>query len=195
MINEIIPLFMNIAIIAINLVVVIVFCRYEGNWSFTRVKYAFRFFTTLSNVLCAISALCICLFRDAYWAFLLKYVGTVAVTVTMLTVIFFLGPSYGYKKLFSGTDLFLHLVSPVLAIVSFCVFERQSMPLMTAMLGILPVFLYGILYLYHVIYASEEKRWEDFYGFNRGGKWPLAFALMLLGAAVICLVMFAVSKI
>ena len=48
----------------------------------------------------------------------------------------------------------------------------------------LPVLLYGLLYLRRVVF---QQRWEDFYGFNRGGKWPLSFAAMLLGAVLLCL--------
>ena len=57
----------------------------------------FRYFTTLSNVLCAIASLIvvICELCGAlpFWVLLLKYVGTAAVTVTMLTVFLFLGPT------------------------------------------------------------------------------------------------------
>ena len=44
----------------------------------------------------------------------------------------------------------------------------------------LPVVLYGPLYLYKIVYAPPQERWDDFYGFNKGGKWPIAFAAMLL---------------
>jgi hypothetical protein len=46
-----------------------------------------------------------------------------------------------------------------------------------------------------VIYAPEEKRWEDFYGFNRDGKWPVAYALMVAGTAVICVVFYMVLNL
>ena len=60
------------------------------------------------------------------------------------------------------------------------------------LLGTLPVLLYGIYYLYRVVYAPQEKRWEDFYTFNRGGKWPIAFAAMVIAAFVISVVLRAV---
>ena len=76
------------------------FFREDGQWNLGRARRAFRYYTTQSNVLCAISALCMCLFPDTLWAYYLKIIGTAAVTVTMLTVIFFLSHLYGFKVLF-----------------------------------------------------------------------------------------------
>ena len=160
----------------------------------------FRYFTTLSNVLCAIASLVVAVCwlcgELPFWALLLKYAGTAAVTVTMLTVFLFLGPSsHEWKLLLTGAELFLHLICPLLAIVSFLVFEKTAMPVWTIAVGAAPVPLYGVLYLYKVIFAPEEKRWEDFYGFNRGGKWALSFVLMVLGGALIALAFWAVCRI
>ena len=43
-----------------------------------------------------------------------------------------------------------------------------------------------------VVYAPEDERWEDFYGFNKGGKWPLAYAGMVAGTIVICVLFWRV---
>jgi hypothetical protein len=59
----------------------------------------------------------------------------------------------------------------------------------TCMLGLLPVVLYGPWYLYKIRFAPEGKRWEDFYGFNRGGQWPRSFAAMVGGTALLCLLL------
>ena len=52
--------------------------------------------------------------------------------------------------------------------------------------GLLPVLLYGTLYLYKVV---RVERWEDFYSFNKSGKWPLSFGGMVLGAFLTCLLL------
>ena len=75
----------------------------------------------------------------------LKYIGTVAVTITLVTVLVFL--------------------------------------------GIVPMLLYGILYLYMVVIS---KKWEDFYGFNKTGKWPISFVLMTVGSFLISLILWLV---
>ena len=185
---------LNAAIFLLTLVIVVRFFRKDGTWSAQQGKIAFRYFTVQSNVLCAVGALCLLLAPGARWAWTLKYVGTAAVSVTMLTVLLFLGPTIGYGKLLQGADFFLHLVLPLLALVSFCVFERRALSFPTALLGLLPVALYSALYINRVLFAPEGRRWEDFYGFNKGGKWPLSLAAMLAGTLLICLALTAVQN-
>ena len=44
-----------------------------------------------------------------------------------------------------------------------------------APLGLSTVILYGIVYLVMVVALGPlNGGWEDFYGFNRGGYWPIA---------------------
>ena len=194
--------FLNTLIALLTLLIVVSFFRKDGQWVPERGKFALRVFTTLSNILCAAACLLTALAMNAggvpEWIWTLKYIGTAAVTVTMLTVLFFLAPSFGkgaLKVLLSGTDLFLHLVTPLLALVSFCVFERRGMSFCRSLWGMLPVVLYGPLYLYKILFALPEKRWDDFYGFNRGGKWPIAFAAMLAGTFLICLGIMALQNV
>ncbi|HPE52336.1 MAG TPA: hypothetical protein PLS83_12650, partial [Methanothrix soehngenii] len=69
----------------------------------------FRYFTTDSNLLAAAASLLLILlearsllsgqFALPAWALLVKLVGTAAVSVTLLTVLVFLGPSAGYGLL------------------------------------------------------------------------------------------------
>ena len=106
----------NISIFVITGLSFIACFRKEGRWDLQKGLKSLRFFTILSNLFCAVSALLLVL-SSSQWAWLLKYVGTVAVTITQLTVQFFLGPDMGYKQMLSGKDLYLHLCGPLLAIV------------------------------------------------------------------------------
>ena len=194
--------FLNILIALITLIIVVSFFRKEGQWVPERGKFALRFFTTLSNMLCAAACLLTALAINAggipEWIWMLKYIGTAAVTVTMLTVLFFLAPTFGkgaLKVLLSGTDLFMHLITPLLALVSFCVFEKRGMTFCQSLWGMLPVVLYGPVYLYKILFALPEKRWDDFYGFNKQGKWPVAFAGMVLGTFLICMGIMALQNV
>lgn len=194
--------FLNILIALITLIIVVSFFRKEGQWVPERGKFALRFFTTLSNILCAAACLLTALAINAggipEWIWMLKYIGTAAVTVTMLTVLFFLAPTFGkgaLKVLLSGTDLFMHLITPLLALVSFCVFERRGMAFCQSLWGMLPVVLYGPVYLYKILFALPEKRWDDFYGFNKQGKWPVAFAGMVIGTFLICMGIMALQNL
>ena len=176
---------------AINILIFVItaisflFCfRKDGRWDLRAGKKSLRFFTILSNLFCAVSAL-LWVLSSSYGAWLLKYVGTVAVTVTLLTVIFFLGPNMGYKPLFSGKDLYLHLCGPLLAIVSFCFMECQfALSFSLSLLGILPVIIYGFVYLVEVVIL---KNWEDFYGYNKDGKWKISMAAMFAGGFAVCM--------
>ncbi len=186
----------NGMIFAVTLVLVIRFFRENGKWNPGRGKAAFRFFTTLSNVLCAVSALLMCIAPENRLFRMLKYIGTAAVTVTMMTVLLFLAPTMGgLRKLIQGAELFLHLLTPLAALLTFGLWERRGMAFGEALWGMLPVALYGPYYLYRTVFAPEGKRWEDFYGFNRGGKWPASFLAMLAGTLLICLGLMGLQNI
>lgn len=200
----------NIPDVTLNLLIFLVtawfvfgFFRKDGKWAPEKGKIAFRFFTCQSNVLCGAACLLTAATAAAGeipdWIWTLKYAGTAAVTVTMLTVFLFLAPSIGSgwtEKLLTGRahDLFMHLITPVTALVSFCVFEKRGLSFARAMYGMVPVLLYGFLYLYRIRYAPEEKRWEDFYGFSRGGKLALNLAGMVTGTFLVCMILTAVQN-
>ena len=105
---------MRIASIVINAVIfvatfaiVISHFRKDGVWRLSNGLKQFRYFTVLSNILCAISALIMAISQIggnvSRSAFLLKYLGTVSVTLTFLTVLLFLAPSQGgFAQWFSG---------------------------------------------------------------------------------------------
>ena len=184
MLGDIMDNAINILIFVITAISFLFCFRKDGRWDLRAGKKSLRFFTILSNLFCAVSAL-LWVLSSSYWAWLLKYVGTVAVTVTLLTVIFFLGPNMGYKPLFSGKDLYLHLCGPLLAIVSFCFMECQfALSFSLSLLGILPVIIYGFVYLVEVVIL---KNWEDFYGYNKDGKWKINMAAMFAGGFAVCM--------
>ena len=195
MLQRVLSIVINLGIFISTFIIVFRAFREDGKWNCRRGLSAFRYFTCLSNVFCAIAALLMAgsqiAGRVGYPVLLLKYLGTVTVTVTLLTVVLFLAPTSGrgFLFFFEGNSLYMHLIGPLLAIFSFCFLEKGKMSAGLALTGLIPVILYGLLYLNRILYAPEEKRWEDFYGFNRGGKWPVTYAGMVAGTTVICLVL------
>ena len=168
--------------------------RKDGVWSWKNGLYVLRYFTLLSNLFCACACLAavFCLSSGTFprWVWIARYVGTASVTVTLLTVMVFLGPALGYKSHLSGFGFYYHLAGPLLAIVSFCFLERvYVLSFALSLLGMVPVLLYGLVYLYKVVLGPQEKRWEDFYGYNKSGRWPVSFTAMLIGAFLICLLL------
>lgn len=161
----------------------------------------FRYFTIDSNVLCMISAIimmifdCIALKKKGYrtpkWASAFKFVGVVSVTLTFMTVVFFLGPTFpkGYEGLFTGENLYLHLLVPLIAIMSYFVFELDhKISWNYSWIGIIPVAIYAIVYLVMVLFVpSTNGGWIDFYGFNINGLWYYSMPIMLLISYFICI--------
>ena len=98
-------------------------------------KYLMRFFTIQSNLFCAFAALLVLVFRLAgpvpNGVLVFKHIGTVAAAVTLLVVLFYLAPAAeNYFSLFHGTNLFLHMLCPLLAIDAFYFFvtDYRSLP-------------------------------------------------------------------
>ena len=157
----------------------------------------FRFFTIDSNILAALSALPVLYYqiralktgeeRLPEWTMVLKMTGTVAVMLTFLTVVFFLGPTQGYKKMFEGDNAYMHGIGPILMLVSFCWLEKGLIAKQEHyLIGCLPAFLYAIVYMIMVIVVTPEKGgWEDFYGFNRGDMWFITLPVMMLATWLI----------
>ena len=195
---------LNLLIFLITTALMLNVARKDGQWKPEQWKKAFRYFTVQSNVFCAAGCLLTAIFAIAgevpEWVWLLKYTGTAAVTVTMLTVFLFLAPSVGkdwMNVLLTGTagDLFMHLLTPLAALVTFCIFEKRGMTFLQALCGMLPVLLYGVLYIRKTQFAPAEKRWDDFYGFARGGHLFTALAGMVTGTFLICMGLMALHNI
>ena len=58
-----------------------------------------------------------------------------------------------------------------------------------SLLGMLPVILYGLLYAWKVLLCPEDRRWDDFYGYTKGGHWLLSACAMLLGTFLVCVLL------
>ena len=185
----ILDLLTNTFLFVYTIIAVIACFRHEGHWDLSAGLKALRYFTILSNLFCAVASLLLLLVRTqhgpAFVPWLLKYVAVCSVTVTFLTVMVFLGPSFGYKAMLAGRDLFLHLCGPLLALISFCFMEREyELSFFLSLLGILPVIVYGFVYLYEVVII---RQWDDFYGYNKNGKWPVSMAAMFIGGFLVCM--------
>ncbi len=53
-------------------------------------------------------------------------VYAVSVTLTMITACFFLSTIYSFKMMISGNCFFLHLITPLIAILACTVFEADE---------------------------------------------------------------------
>ena len=203
-IKGLISLLCNAAAAALTVMCVVGFFTKGGQGNMEVVGFsAFRYFTVDSNVLAALSAI-----LALPWSFrtmlggnramkhgvlLFKYVGACTTTLTMLTVIFFLGPKYGYGEMFAGNNLYMHLITPVLMLVSLvCAENKGNIAFRETLYGLIPTVIYG------AVYAAETlilENWEDFYGFNAGGKWYIFFPVMLAAAYLICVIIRTLHRV
>lgn len=184
------------SVLAVDMIVmtILLFLK-DGKWDFETGVRRQKYFTALSNEFCAITCVFMIFFPDFYPVRILKFTGVIAVMVTFVTVLVFLGPTLGYRRVMEGRDFVLHVVNPVLAAISFGVFEREKIAFPHCLFGMVPVILYGIVYIYFVMLAPKEKRGEDFYGFNKGNKWYLSMTLMVLGTLILCVGFWAITLI
>lgn len=126
--------------------------------------------------------------------YIIKYAVTVGVTLTMLTVLLYLGPvvEKSYPPLFKGANLYFHLIVPLLAVISFCFFEKAaeiSVPLV--FLGLVHFGLYGVFYTINALSHTENGKVDikyDWYGFliNGVSKAPIAVAINIAATIAIC---------
>ena len=142
-----------------------------------------KYFTVDSNILLGIAALIAAINQRKVLrgeksgvslpTLILKLSGTFGGTLTMLVTIFFLGPTlgrtYGFFSLFEKSNFFLHLVNPVLGIVTFLCFERSSrIAFRHTFTAIIPLVLYAVYYvavtLSHTVNGVAAKGY-DWYGF------------------------------
>ncbi len=184
-----------------------IFGVFSGDGALWRAGFGrFVYFTVDSNVLAALALAVAMPFKirrlksgkmlpTAVTA--LCFTGASAVTVTFLTVVLFLGPLYGYGSMYAGNNLFLHMICPLLAVVSFifdCGGEKRLDPRLTPA-GALPTLIYGAVYFIMVIVVGRENGgWADFYGFNMSGRWYISIVVMLAATYAAALALWALQR-
>lgn len=172
---------------------------------------ALKFFTVQSNLLygfyAGVFAVCELVYGSSDAVpeilYVLKYVFTVGVTLTILTVILYLAPVVegSYPPLFRGANLYFHLLIPVLAIISFSFFERGShISLPQVFLGMIPFSFYLVYYAVNSLSHAENGQVPekyDWYRFLSGGtkKAVIPIVVMIAAVTVICFGLWLINLI
>ena len=173
---------------------------------------AFQFFTFDSNLLLGIVSAIFIVYEIMIIKgktakippvlYLFKFASTVAVSLTMLTVVIFLAPTFegGYFILFANANLFFHLVCPLIAIVAFGLFEKPNeIKFKDCIYGVVPMFLYSIYYVIDVFTHMENGKvapQHDWYGFAQGGTigMILSVVIMFSGTYLISVLLYLLNK-
>ena len=120
-------------------------------------------------------------------------IATSAVALTFIVVIAFLGPGYGYDKMYKNANLFFHLLVPVLAMLNFIFYTKsEKYHFIQTLFTIVPCFLYGLVYF--IVVASQNAYGDikiDFYFFGKDG--PLIGAVNYLAVMSIAYVIALIS--
>jgi len=139
-----------------------------------------KYFTVLSNLMMGLASLIYVIGlltrksprRKARWADIFKCVATASVTLTLRTVLVFLGPLYGYPAMFVGVNFWLHAVIPILAIIDLMFLDTEvRFELGSTFASVVPMILYGLFYLGNILIngRGEWPNTNDWYGFAQWG--------------------------
>ena len=90
----------------------------------------------------------------------IKYIAAASVGLTCATVLFFLGPIYGYPAMFEGFNLPLHLINPVVAILEIIFLSDVKYTRRDNLLVIIPPFMYGLGYIANIL-INGMGQWPD----------------------------------
>lgn len=145
----------------------------------------FKYFTVDSNVFAGIISLIFIFVNIAILKgkikgisktlYILKLTATAGVTLTFAVVFLYLGQiaDGGVMSLLLNSNLFFHLIIPLLNIIDFVFFVKIDNPLYKySFFGLLPMFIYSIFYTTNVLIHMNNGRVSpkyDWYWFVQNG--------------------------
>ena len=173
----------------------------------------FRFFTVDSNIFMGIASFVFIIIDIKYLTgkikdidkkyYILKLMATTGVAVTFFVVFAYLGPISpgGISSTLLNSNLFYHLVIPVLSILTFILFEgTNKLKLKDVWYGLVPVAIYSVYYLINVLVHIENGAVSvlyDWYWFIQGGLWLtfIVIPIMFMCTSFISLLLWRLNRI
>ncbi|MBR2289075.1 MAG: hypothetical protein IJ867_00210 [Clostridia bacterium] len=155
-----------------------------------------KFFTVESNLLMGIVALIFAIqeikllngkIEDiSFKMYILKLMSTTAVGLTFVVVFAYLGPisKGGIPVMLRNSNLFFHLLIPVISMMDFAFFEKtDKIKLKHTLYGLIPTALYEVFYLSNIFIHMENGKVSpvyDWYWFVQIGVWTAAIVAPLI---------------
>lgn len=159
---------------------------------------ALKYFTVQSNFFIGVSALLsliYLLFKNRYpnWLVVLKLISTTCLTLTFLTVMGYLAPLMGIFAVFQGTNLYMHLITPLVAIFSFIFIEPKiNIKFKWNFFSVIPSGTYGTIYIICLAANNDYGNidgwdWYAFgtYGLGVGFVMLIGLNLVALGSSIL----------
>ena len=157
-----------------------------------------KYYTVLSNLFCGIVALAELvahISRKSKFDFtMLKFMAATVTGLTAVIIAAFLQPTYPDLNMYQGSNLWFHLIVPVIAVAE-CVFTSDVASMLTfgrTMLTMIPSAVYGLFYALNILFRGIGT-WpdtNDWYGFLNWG-WPIGIIIFLVIIIVTWLVSLA----
>lgn len=172
----------------------------------------FKYFTVDSNLFMGIIALLFAieeykLLKDdrksiSTGLYKLKLMATVGVSLTFTVVFTYLGPSStgGISSMLMNSNLFFHLLIPVLSMINFMFVERcNKLIFKNSFLGLIPTALYSVFYCINILVHMKNgvvSTDYDFYWFVQNGwlSFIIVPPLMFFITYLISLILWRVNR-
>ena len=145
----------------------------------------FKFFTVDSNLIIGIMSLLFAYFEYQIIKgkrknipsklYIIKYIATIGVLLTFLVTVLYLAPfsPKGFFSMFQNSNLFFHLIIPILSLITFVFFEKtDKIKFKHTFLSLIPTLAYSIFYVAIILTHLEDGKIAltyDWYGFAQGG--------------------------
>lgn len=156
----------------------------------------FRFFTVDSNLFMGIVALIFAIKQYRVLTrkdkeiskkmYILKLMATAGVALTFSIVFLYLSwiIENGFYVMIMNSNLFFHLIIPVLSMITFMFFDGYSgINSKEALFGLTPMLIYGVFYITNILIHMENGKVSpnyDWYWFVQLGVWFLPIVLIII---------------
>lgn len=157
---------------------------------------SFKYFTVDSNVFAGLISLAYVIYKFTDSGkkstklpkvfYILKLAATTGVTLTMMVTVFYLAPTSNgnFLRYFINSNFFMHLITPLLCIISFVFFEAaEAQKLVLSIPGIIPMLLYSFFYTPNVLLHLENGKpvkAYDWYNFLAAGAQSVWYVVPML---------------
>lgn len=157
---------------------------------------SFKYFTVDSNVFAGLISLAYVIYKFTVCGkkstklpkafYILKLAATTGVTLTMMVTVFYLAPTSNgnFLRYFINSNFFMHLITPLLCIISFIFFEAaEPQKLVMSIPGIIPMLLYSFFYTPNVLLHLEDGKpvkAYDWYNFLAAGAQSVWYVVPML---------------
>ena len=173
--------------------------RFMGDYPRLSSLPIYETFTGLSNIFLGLVCLGCAIYRLSKRElelpkvlFVLKIIALAEITITFITTAVILSPNLGsnWWRLYINNNLFNHLLTPLLSIVTFIILEeRVEISYRFCFLAVIPVIAYGFFYVpnvyTHLTSDGSVDLAYDIYGFGRFGTFVFfLFSLLFISFSI-----------